>query len=68
MSAMPPVPHILAQNRIFVNKSHFYQIDTLSRNYPESVVFLFSERDLKDSIVSHYFHINKIKQPNNLDF
>lgn len=47
------------KNRIFVNKSHFYQINTLSRDYPESVVFLFSERDLKDSIVSHYFHINK---------
>lgn len=47
------------KNNTFVNKSHFHQVDTLSRNYSEFVVFLFSERDIKDSIVSHYFHVNK---------
>ncbi|MAO72353.1 MAG: hypothetical protein CMD02_07615 [Flavobacteriales bacterium] len=47
------------KNRTFVNKSHFFQVSTLNKNYNESVVFLFSERDLKDSIVSHYFHVKK---------
>ena len=47
------------KNKTYVNKSHFYKLSTIRRNYSNSVVFIFSERDLKDSIVSHYYHINK---------
>lgn len=52
----------------FLTKSHFFKKKTLKRQYKENVKFLFIERDMKDAIVSHYFHIqnkyrNKISFP-----
>lgn len=52
-------------SKTYVTKSHYFRLETLSYKYSNSVVFLFIERDLKDAIVSHYFHfrnyrINKI--------
>ena len=40
----------------YINKSHFFSEKVINKVYPDSVVFLFSVRDIKDSIVSHYFH------------
>ena len=44
-------------NNYYINKSHFFKNNTINRKYPDSVVFLFSERNIKDSIVSHFFHL-----------
>ena len=44
-------------NNYYINKSHFFKNNTINRQYPDSVVFLFSERNIKDSIVSHFFHL-----------
>ena len=43
----------------YVTKSHFYKKSTLRRNYDDSVKFIFIHRDLKDAIVSHYYHIKQ---------
>lgn len=56
-------------NNYYVNKSHFFKSHTINRKYPDSVVFLFSERDVKDSIVSHFFHLkNKYSFIHNFSF
>ncbi len=44
-------------NRTYITKSHFFKESTLSSPYPENVKFIFVERDMKDAIVSHYYHI-----------
>ncbi len=41
----------------YINKSHFSSEKVINKEYPDSVIFLFSVRNIKDSIVSHYFHI-----------
>ena len=47
----------------YLTKSHFFKISTLSSPYPDTVKFLFVERDIKDAIVSHYYHIqNKFRK------
>lgn len=48
-------------SKTYVTKSHYFQRKTLSSLYPESVVFLFVERELKDAIVSHYFHFRNYR-------
>ena len=48
-------------SKTYVTKSHYFQPKTLSFSYPESVVFLFVERELKDAIVSHYFHFRNYR-------
>ena len=40
----------------YINKSHFFSEKVINKVYPDSVIFLFSVRNIKDSIVSHYFH------------
>ena len=40
----------------FLTKSHYFSIDTFNQRYPDSVYFLFIQRDIKDALVSHYFH------------
>tara|TARA_B100000902_G_scaffold18326_1_gene21964 strand:- start:12125 stop:12919 length:795 start_codon:yes stop_codon:yes gene_type:complete len=44
-------------NKHYINKSHFYMDKTFEYKYTEDVIFVFSEREIKDSIVSHFFHI-----------
>jgi hypothetical protein len=41
----------------YLTKSHFFKKRTLKRKYSENVTILFIERDMRDAIVSHYFHI-----------
>ena len=41
----------------YLTKSHFFKKKTLKEKYSEEVVFLFIERDMRDAIVSHYFHV-----------
>ena len=51
----------------YLTKSHFFKKETLNRSYPEDVKFLFIERDMRDAIVSHYFHIQN-KYRNKISF
>ena len=41
----------------YLTKAHFFKKTTLRRKYPEDVKFLFIERDMRDAITSHYFHM-----------
>ncbi len=41
----------------YLTKSHFFKKKTLGRKYSDNVKILFIERDMRDAIVSHYFHI-----------
>jgi len=41
----------------YLTKSHYFKKKTLKRKYADNVKILFIERDMKDAIVSHYFHI-----------
>ena len=41
----------------FLTKAHFFKESTLKNQYPPEVKMLFIERDMRDAIVSHYFHI-----------
>ena len=41
----------------YITKSHYLQINTLSEAYSDEIKFLFINRDPKDAIVSHYYHI-----------
>jgi len=51
----------------YLTKSHFFKKQTLKKIYPENVKFLFIERDMRDAIVSHYFHIQN-KYRNKISF
>ena len=51
----------------YLTKSHFFKKQTLKKTYPENVNFLFIERDMRDAIVSHYFHIQN-KYRNKISF
>jgi hypothetical protein len=41
----------------YLTKSHFFKKKTLRRKYSDNVKILFIERDMRDAIVSHYFHM-----------
>jgi len=41
----------------YLTKSHFFRESTLKKHYSTYVRMLFIERDMKDAIVSHFFHI-----------
>jgi len=41
----------------YLTKSHFFKKKTLRKKYSDNVKVLFIERDMRDAIVSHYFHI-----------
>lgn len=46
----------------YITKSHFFKESTLSSPYSSDVKFLFVEREVKDAIVSHYYHMkNKFR-------
>ena len=40
----------------FLTKSHYFSKETFKQRYPDSIYFLFIQRDIKDALVSHYFH------------
>ena len=40
----------------YLTKAHFFNKRTLSRVYDDDIKFLFIHRNIKDAIVSHYFH------------
>ena len=48
-------------SKTYVTKSHYFSLETLSYNYSDSVFFLFIERELKDAIISHYFHFKNYR-------
>jgi hypothetical protein len=41
----------------YLTKAHFFKESTLQKDYPKDVKMLFIERDRRDAIVSHYFHV-----------
>ena len=45
----------IAEN--YLTKSHFFRESTLRKYYSTDVRILFIERDMRDAIVSHFFHI-----------
>jgi len=53
----------------YLTKSHFFKKKTLRKKYSNNVKILFIERDMRDAIVSHYFHIiNKYRYKLNFSF
>ena len=52
------------EHQNYITKSHFFKRSTLSSPYPDDVKFLFVEREVKDAIVSHYYHIKNRFQIN----
>tara|TARA_B100000795_G_scaffold235065_1_gene194543 strand:- start:574 stop:1368 length:795 start_codon:yes stop_codon:yes gene_type:complete len=42
----------------YLTKAHFFKQSTLEKSYFDNVKFLFIERDIRDAIVSHYYHVN----------
>ena len=53
----------------YLTKSHFFKKKTLRKKYSDNVKILFIERDMRDAIVSHYFHIiNKYRYKLNFSF
>ena len=41
----------------YLTKSHFFSKSTLRKHYSNDVRVLFIKRDMRDAIVSHFFHI-----------
>ncbi len=56
-------------NKHYITKSHYYLSSTLKAKYDENIFFLFVERDVRDAVVSHFYHLNKkYKIFNNFNF
>ncbi len=51
----------------YITKAHYFKHSTLSKSYADSVKFIFIERDIKDAIVSHFYHFKRLKG-NNINF
>jgi len=43
----------------YITKSHYYLEKTMMRDYDSNIHFFFVERDVRDSVVSHYHHLKK---------
>ena len=43
----------------YITKSHYFLKKTINRDYDTNVYFLFVERDVRDAVVSHYYHLKK---------
>ena len=41
----------------YLTKAHFFKESTLQNEYHKEVKMLFIERDRRDAVVSHYFHV-----------
>ena len=48
----------------YVTKSHYFSKKVLNKNYSDNVKFIFIQRDIKDAIVSHYYHVKQYRFPN----
>ena len=46
----------------YITKAHFFNKKTLSNAYAKEVRFIFINRDIKDAIVSHFFHFNNYRK------
>jgi|GEM_PF-3074674 len=46
----------------FVTKAHYFSNNTLQYKYKDYIKFIFIERDIKDAIVSHFFHFNNFRK------
>lgn len=46
----------------YLTKAHYFSKSTLGVNYSENVKFIFIERDIKDAIVSHFYHFNNYRK------
>ena len=47
------------KNYNYITKSHYHLNKTISKDYDSFIHFFFVERDIKDAIVSHFFHLSK---------
>ena len=43
----------------YITKSHYHLQKTINRNYDSCIHFFFVERDVRDAVVSHYYHLKK---------
>ena len=43
----------------YITKSHYFLKKTINRDYDSDIFFLFAERDVRDAVVSHYYHLKK---------
>lgn len=43
----------------YITKSHYYRKETINLNHDRYTHFFFVERDVRDAVVSHYYHIKK---------
>jgi hypothetical protein len=43
----------------YITKSHYYLMKTMMRDYDSNIHFFFVERDIRDALVSHYYHLKK---------
>ncbi len=43
----------------YITKSHYLLKETIHWNYDKDTYFFFVERDVRDAVVSHYYHIKK---------
>ncbi len=48
----------------YVTKSHYFSEKVLNKTYSDNVKFIFIQRDIKDAIVSHYYHVKQYRYPN----
>jgi hypothetical protein len=46
-------------NNNYITKSHYILKKTIFRDYDFDTYFLFVERDVRDAVVSHYYHLKK---------
>ena len=46
-------------NKHYITKSHYYLSSTLEAKYDENIFFLFIERNVRDAVVSHFYHFKK---------
>ena len=43
----------------YITKSHYFLKKTINRDYDSDIYFLFVERDVRDAVVSHFYHLKK---------
>lgn len=48
----------------YITKSHYFSEKVLNINYPKHVKFIFIQRDIKDAIVSHFYHFKQYRYRN----
>ena len=48
----------------YVTKSHYFSEKVFKKKYSENVKFIFIQRDIKDAIVSHFYHFKQYRYRN----